>query len=147
VTDGDERREEMGVQAQGLTPLIQVFDMNEAIHFYCGVLGFELASASPEVDAPEGRHVDWAWLRLGGADLMLNTAYDAGARPPARDATRIAAHRDTGLFIACPDVDAAHAHLAAQGLDVRPPKVAPYGMKQLYLTDPDGYEICLQQPA
>jgi hypothetical protein len=40
-----------------------------------------------------------------------------------------------------------YAHLTALGLIVSPPRVAPYGMKQLYLTDPDGYEICLQQPA
>jgi hypothetical protein len=28
-----------------------------------------------------------------------------------------------------------------------PPKVAPYGMKQLYVTDPDGYILCFQWPA
>jgi glyoxylase I family protein len=27
---------------------------------------------------------------------------------------------------------------------MRPPRVAWYGMKQLYLTDPDGFEICFQ---
>jgi hypothetical protein len=29
---------------------------------------------------------------------------------------------------------------------VQPPKVAWYGMKQLYLRDPDGYLICFQWP-
>ena len=28
--------------------------------------------------------------------------------------------------------------------EVKEPKVAPYGMKQLYLTDPDGYLLCFQ---
>ena len=28
-----------------------------------------------------------------------------------------------------------------------PPKVAWYGMKQLYLTDPDGYGLCFQWKA
>ena len=42
------------------------------------------------------------------------------------------------------DRDAAHTYLRAQGLDLEPPFIAPYGMKQLYLKDPDGYEICLQ---
>jgi hypothetical protein len=28
--------------------------------------------------------------------------------------------------------------------DVKEPKVAPYGMKQLHLTDPDGYLLCFQ---
>jgi len=26
------------------------------------------------------------------------------------------------------------------------PKVAPYGMRQLYFSDPDGYLICFQHP-
>jgi hypothetical protein len=28
-----------------------------------------------------------------------------------------------------------------------PPKVAPCGMKQIYVTDPDGYILCFQWPA
>jgi catechol 2,3-dioxygenase-like lactoylglutathione lyase family enzyme len=31
--------------------------------------------------------------------------------------------------------------------DIDPPRTAPYGMKQLYVRDPDGYEICFQWPA
>jgi hypothetical protein len=30
------------------------------------------------------------------------------------------------------------------GIQVEAPVVAPYGMKQLYLKDPDGYTICFQ---
>ena len=136
----------MDVQATGLTPLIQVYDMPEAIRFYCGTLGFELAGSSPETDTPEGRMFHWAWLRLGGANLMLNTAYDEGERPPARDPARWNGHRDTCLFFACPDVDAVYDALTARGLELRPPHRAPYGMKQLHLNDPDGYELCFQQP-
>jgi glyoxylase I family protein len=36
--------------------------------------------------------------------------------------------------------------LRAQGVELEPPTVAPYGMRQLYLTDPDGYAICFQWP-
>ena len=28
----------------------------------------------------------------------------------------------------------------------RPPFLTGYGMKQVYFKDPDGYDICLQQP-
>jgi hypothetical protein len=31
--------------------------------------------------------------------------------------------------------------------NVKEPKVAPYGMKQLYVRDPDGYNLCFQWPA
>ena len=33
------------------------------------------------------------------------------------------------------------------GVRVEPPRVAPYGMRQLYFSDPDGYGICFQWPA
>lgn len=36
------------------------------------------------------------------------------------------------------------AQLRAHGVDVKPPTVAPYGMKQLYVRDPDGYTLCFQ---
>ncbi len=30
----------MGIQAHGVTPLLQVFDMRKSVAFYCDVLGF-----------------------------------------------------------------------------------------------------------
>jgi hypothetical protein len=47
----------------------------------------------------------------------------------------------------CPDVDAAYRHLLAHGLQVQEPGVAPCGMRQLYVTDPDGSLVCFQWPA
>jgi uncharacterized glyoxalase superfamily protein PhnB len=59
----------------------------------------------------------------------------------------VAAHNDTALFFGCEDLDGAYRHLRAHGLSVKEPAVAPYGMKQLYVTDPDGYGLCFQWPA
>ena len=56
------------IELTGLVPLFQVFDMNEALDFYCGKLGFEVINHSPEVETAEGRFFHWAWLRLGGAE-------------------------------------------------------------------------------
>ena len=137
----------MTLKLTGLCPLIQVYDMPTAIAFYRDRLGFEIIEHSPEIDAPEGRYFHWAWLRLGPADLMLNTAYDEDERPLLPDPARVAAHADTGLFFGCPDVDAAYEALRAAGLELDPPKIAPYGMKQLLLVDPDGYQLCFQAPA
>ena len=36
------------------------------------------------------------------------------------------------------------AYLRGKGVRIEPPVIAPYGMKQLHLADPDGYAICLQ---
>lgn len=136
----------MAIAVGGMAPLIQVYDMAEALRFYRDALGFELVQASAEVDAPEGRYFHWCWLKLGGSHLMLNTAYEEGERPPVRDPFRQAAHGDTGLFFDCPDPDAVAVELGARGIAVRGPKDAPYGMRQLYVTDPDGYELCFQRP-
>ena len=37
-------------------------------------------------------------------------------------------------------------HLRSNNVDVEPPKVAPYGMKQLWVKDPDGFTVCFQWP-
>jgi len=79
---------------------------------------------------------------------MLNTAYEAHERPARPDPARIAAHQDTGLFITVSGgLDELYAELTAKGLSPKPPATQAYGMGQLYLTDPDGYEICFQHPA
>lgn len=131
------------IELRGLTPLLQVYDMPRAIRFYRDVLGFEVVANSPQLGED---FFHWVWLKLGDAELMLNTAYE-DSRPPSPDARRVAAHSDTGLYLACPDVDAAYEHLRGKGLDVEPPTVAGYGMKQLSVADPDGYALCFQWPA
>lgn len=127
----------MAIDARELCPLIQVFDMPRALAFYRGVLGFESVDGSP----------DWQLLRLGGAWLMLNTAYEADERPPAPDPARVEAHRDTGLFITADDLDGISRLLTERGIAHTPPTTQAYGMRQLYVLDPDGYEICFQHPA
>jgi glyoxylase I family protein len=130
----------------GVTSLPSVFDMPVAIRFYRDVLGFTVVNSSPEIDAPEGRYFHWAWLRRGDAQLMLNTAYDAGERPPERDFHRWKGHGDTCLYFACSDVDQLFEELEAGGLHPAKPRNAPYGMRQLHVLDPDGYTLCFQHP-
>jgi catechol 2,3-dioxygenase-like lactoylglutathione lyase family enzyme len=134
----------MPIELQGMTPLLQVFDMARSLKFYCGVLGFEIVQADANTRAPDH---NWVWLRRDGIDLMLNTAYEYDRRPPAPEASRVVAHDDTGLFFGAPDVDAIYAHLRALGIAVQAPKIAPYGMKQLFLHDPDGFGLCFQWQA
>lgn len=130
----------------GLCPLLAVFDMPRALAFYRDRLGFDLIGHSPEIDAAEGRYFHWAHLRRGPAELMLNTAYDAGERPAAADAPRWAGHGDTWIYVGCMDVDATHADLVANGIEASPPKDAPYGMRQVFVADPDGYILVFQAP-
>jgi catechol 2,3-dioxygenase-like lactoylglutathione lyase family enzyme len=130
-----------------MTPLLQVFDMPSAIAFYRDKLGFEVVAHSPEVETAEGRFFHWCWLRRDGAQLMLNTAYDGNERPAERDEARWAGHAHTVLFVDCPELDAFHQELRARGLDVAPPQTRDYRMRQIAVSDPDGYELCFQCPA
>jgi uncharacterized glyoxalase superfamily protein PhnB len=129
----------MEIEVKGMAPLLQVFDMPTAVAFYRDILGFEITAQS----AP-GPKFHWALLKLNGIELMLNTAYEDEYRPPVPDPARVAAHDDTCLYFGCPDVDAMYEYLWSKGVAAEKPKVAWYGMKQLYLKDPDGFAICFQ---
>jgi len=130
---------------RALATLISVFDMNTAAAFYRDVLGFQVISASPEVDTKEGRFSHWMRLKRGGAELMLNTQFDSNERPGDRDPGRCAAHADTILYVACDDVDEAYRELTQRGLRAGPPQHAPYGPKQFECQDPDGYTLVFQE--
>jgi uncharacterized glyoxalase superfamily protein PhnB len=134
----------MAFDVVGVCPLLQVYDMPTAVRFYRDKLGCTLVSTSPALGGEDRFH--WCRLRLGTAELMLNTAYEFDEERPTREEhTRAGGHRDTCLYFGCPDVDAAYAELLARGVEIeRPPQVARYGMKQMYLTDPDGFGICFQ---
>jgi catechol 2,3-dioxygenase-like lactoylglutathione lyase family enzyme len=133
----------MSIDVKGMTPLVQVYDMPESVRFYCDLVGFEIVNKSPDY-APGRFH--WVMLRLGDAELMLNTAYEFEAgRPPQRDPARTAAHDDTGFYFACADVDSACAELRAKGLTVTGPVSTPYGARQIGIVDPDGYLLWFQQ--
>jgi len=112
-------------------PLLAVFDVPRSIAFYRDALGFEVANTSkPFTDAQDD--YGWAMLRLNGVELMLNNMYEDSIRPSEPDQARVAAHADTIIYFACRDVEGAYA---------------TYGMKQTYVTDPDGYKLCFQWPA
>jgi glyoxylase I family protein len=129
------------MKIQYLCPLIQVFDMNTSLRFYCEVLEFKIHES-----AGANGNLDWVWLKWGDTNLMLNTAYETPYRPEQPDPAHVRAHDDTILYLGCPDVDGAYQVLRSKGLKIDPPKVAPYGMKQLHFHDPDGYGVCFQWP-
>jgi catechol 2,3-dioxygenase-like lactoylglutathione lyase family enzyme len=131
------------INVEGMAPLLQVFDMPRAIAFYRDVLGFEVTGRS----GGEGDDVDWCLLKLDGTAVMLNTAYERPERPATPDAKRVAAHDDTCLYFSVRDLDGAYTYLKSHGVTLEPPKVAHYGMRQLYFKDLDGYQICFQWAA
>ena len=141
----------MPVTATSVTPLLEVFDMRCSVAFYCDLLGFALVDKYE----PDG-NLYWAMLKLGGvgggggatgrgATIMLNSRYEAKDQPAQADPSLRPGHADTTLFFMCDDVDAAYAHVRAKGIDAKEPANTHYGMRQLYLTDPDGFQLCFQK--
>lgn len=131
----------MSIVVKGMAPLLQVFDMPTALHFYRDALGFEVVHSNKP-----GDDCDWVMLKLNDEHLMLNTAYESEFRPASPDRNRIAAHNDTAIYFSCPDVESTYKEMLAAGLKVKPPSATGYGYKAVYVNDPDGYVLCFQWP-
>lgn len=131
----------MSIRIESGAPLLVVYDMPTSLAFYRDLLGFEVRAR-----APEGPVTHWAMLRHGEMYLMLNTKYEFDhERPAVPDTTN--GREDVTLYFTCDDADAAYSELKAKGWPhLSEPSTAPYGMRQLYLRDPDGFSLCLQHP-
>jgi catechol 2,3-dioxygenase-like lactoylglutathione lyase family enzyme len=132
----------MSVDFSDMTTLLSVFDMPTSLKFYRDILGFIVTQ-----DTGQGDESGWVMLHKSGVTIMLNTAYDDDERPAVPDPGHHSVHQDTCLYFSCPDPQAAYEFLKAKGLQLDPPAVAYYGMNQLYVRDPDGYNLCFQAPA
>jgi catechol 2,3-dioxygenase-like lactoylglutathione lyase family enzyme len=131
----------MNIDFRSLVPLLQVFDMPQSLKFYRDVLGFEV-----DDDSGEGDQSDWISLLRKGVYLMLNAAFESDQRPDRPDTSRWKGHADVGLFFFCKDLDGLYEQLKAQNVRLAPPVIRDYGMRQLYVQDPDGYTLCFQCP-
>jgi len=135
----------MAVAIEGLNTLLIVYDVPTSVAFYRDILGFEVAMTSaPFTDAKDD--YGWAKLRLNGVELMLNNMYEDNIRPPAPDPARSRAHGDTILYFTCRELDATYEYLRARGVAAQEPTVTWYGMRQVFVADPDGYSIVFQWP-
>ena len=128
------------MNVKSVTPLFQCYDMRRSVAFYCDKLGFEVLHKHD----PDG-HLYWVMLKLGGAVVMLNSEFEDEQRPtgPAHGKPR---KHLASLYFGCDDVDAAYAELKSKGVDLKPPADTYYGMRQLLIIDPDGYELVFQHP-
>jgi predicted enzyme related to lactoylglutathione lyase len=109
-----------------LVPLAHVADVRKSIEFY-QLLGFEVKNTFEN----EGR-MQWAWLKNGGADLMLARS----ARPMNAGA------QDVLFYMYAPDVAAYRAELEAKGVKVGPLKYPFYSPRgEFRIEDADGYTL------
>ncbi len=112
----------------GLVPMLPVTDVPRTIAFY-EQLGFEVGNTH----TPEGERAPvWAWLYNAQAHLMINRG----------DGPIEATHHSAALWLYSKDVEAAHATLAARGLDVSDIGHPPYNAGgEFHVHDPDGYAV------
>ena len=116
-----------------LVPLLFVQDIGRSVAFY-HQLGFVLAGSWE----PDGK-LAWCRIERAGSAIMLQQAENEDGPAHGRG-------RGVGFFFVCDDVDAIYAEFISAGMTLDEPQVAFYGMKQIFLKDPDGYELCFESP-
>jgi catechol 2,3-dioxygenase-like lactoylglutathione lyase family enzyme len=118
------------MKLNSLVPLAYVRSVTRSIEFY-RKLGFEEGNTH----TPEGgAEPVWAWLRSGGAHLMVGEAAE-----PVDTAKQAVL-----FYVYCPDVEGFRSALLAAGVDCGPtthPFYAPRG--EFRVTDPDGYVLMI----
>lgn len=119
-----------------IIPLLNVQDVARSLAFWRDGLGFEVLQTYEW----EGR-LAWAQLGKGQVRLMLN---GRGGDPGHRLARE--RYTDAVLCIAVDDVHALVRELRARGLEVEDPEAQDYGLDEVVLRDPDGYDLALSSP-
>ena len=115
-----------------LVPLLMASAIERSVQFYQERLGFELTQKWE----PEGK-LGWCRLVRDGAAIMLQQACDEDGPAAGRG-------RGVCFYFNCDDVQALFAEFTERGLALQPPTAAFYGMNQIFVNDPDGYELCFQ---
>jgi catechol 2,3-dioxygenase-like lactoylglutathione lyase family enzyme len=116
------------------TVIIPVADQDGAIAFYVDKLGFQ-----PRVDVPFGEGYRWVEVALG--DQVTTVALTP---PPPGTPT---GNRETGISLQTDDIDAYHAQLKADGVDVDA-EVSRMGdpvPPMFWLRDPEGNILLVVQ--
>ena len=108
--------------------LLRPLDFDRSIAFYRDTLGLAIYR-----EFGEGG-IGGVVFFIGGGLLEVS---GHGVEPPS-DATR--------LWLQVRDVDAAHDELAAGGVTIlRPPRDEPWGLREMWISDPDGLRIAVIQ--
>jgi catechol 2,3-dioxygenase-like lactoylglutathione lyase family enzyme len=114
---------------------VGVADIDRALEFYVGTLGFEKV-----VDVPMGDAGRWVEVALPGAPTTIALA----PPPPGTEA----GGTQTGICIDTTDVDADHAALKAAGADVDADVSRWEGIPPMFwIRDPEGNSLLIVQPS
>ena len=118
------------------TVVIPVADQERAIEFYTQKLGFE-----KRTDVPFGPEEGFRWVEVAPVGAVTTIAV---VPPPPGGST---GNRETGIGLQTDDIDAYHAELDSNGVDVDP-EVSRMGdpvPPLFWLRDPEGNTLMVVQ--
>jgi catechol 2,3-dioxygenase-like lactoylglutathione lyase family enzyme len=116
------------------TVIVPISDQERAIEFYVETLGFE-----KRMDVPMGDQYRWVEVAPAGAVTTI-----AIVLPPAG---KTAGNAETGIALNTDDIEADHADLKGQGVDVDP-EISRMGdpvPPMFWFRDPDGNTLMVVQ--
>ncbi len=118
-------------------PFFMVTDIDASLRFYVDGLGAVMTNQW----IPEGR-IEWCWLQLGGAALMLQEY-----RKDGRHASAPAGPLGQGVSVCfmCADAIAIYHELISRGVGAKRPFVGN-GLWVTSVQDPDGYRLDFESP-
>ncbi|HAL56070.1 MAG TPA: bleomycin resistance family protein [Bacteroidetes bacterium] len=117
-----------------LTPNIMVNDVNATVPFYKDVLGFEMVMSVPETGL-----FDWALLRAGSVEIMLQSTSSL-----TRDLPEFNGKPAGGtliFYIDVKDVRQLHASVKGKVAITKEMQKTFYGTEEFTIKDPNGYYL------
>lgn len=121
---------------QSMVPMLAVADVGRSIHFYTQTLGFQLMGL-----LENGGQPFWARFKADEDVELMVTTRDASDNRVESE------FRDVVLYFYPESVERVRAHLIDSGMVVGKTVVTFYGMNEIRITDPDGYELCFGESA
>ncbi|MEK6282890.1 MAG: VOC family protein [Acidobacteriota bacterium] len=104
---------------------LEVNNMEESLHFYSDLLGFEISKQDPESEPP--------MVTFRAGDLKITLAQHLE--------TMLRRGRGVSFFLGVDDVDEYYQLLTRRGVDVQPPIDEGWGGRFITLQDPDKYRL------
>ena len=126
----------MDVKPWQVSPILGVGNVRRTAEYYRDVLGFDLDPVNgvfqPTADEPGGVY---AIVKRGGSWIHLQIR-----RGPPAERVRGAFERDVYVYVT--GLDRLHEELQARGANlVHPPRIAPYGLREMEVEDLNGYRL------
>ncbi len=137
--------------ANSMSTNLMVTDMEASLRFYSEVIGLDMAftvdaDQNTEMPGVIGPGVVFASLRAGESELMLQHRSSlADDAPQAFSETDVPGGSFT-MYFRVDDVDAVVAGLPQGTETVKELQRTWYGMKEIWVRDPDGYVVTVGTP-